>query len=99
MFGDPDVLLENPELVATSWLNFASSMWFFVTPQPPKPSMLQVIDGTWKPNEADSEANIKPGFGATTLIINGALECGTSPSNPSGHNSSGYSGTTILILG
>ena len=86
MFGDPDVLLENPELVATSWLNFASSMWFFVTPQPPKPSMLQVIDGTWKPNKADSEANIKPGFGATIMIINGALECGTSPSNTNGAN-------------
>ena len=28
-----------PELVADTWLNFASAFWFFVTPQPPKPSM------------------------------------------------------------
>ena len=44
IFGDPMILLENPELVADTWLNFASALWFFVTPQPPKPSMLQVID-------------------------------------------------------
>ena len=43
MYGDPMVLLRNPGLVATTWLNFAASMWFFVTPQPPKPSMLQEI--------------------------------------------------------
>ena len=43
MFGDARVLLERPELVADTWLNFASALWFFVTPQPPKPSMLQVL--------------------------------------------------------
>ena len=28
MFGTPMLLLEQPELVATTWLNFASAMWF-----------------------------------------------------------------------
>eukprot|EP00092_Neocalanus_flemingeri_P052354 GFUD01061190.1.p1 GENE.GFUD01061190.1~~GFUD01061190.1.p1 ORF type:complete len:361 (+),score=72.11 GFUD01061190.1:317-1399(+) len=84
MFGDPNILLESPELVATIWLNFASAMWFFVTPQPPKPSMLQVIDGSWKPNGADSAANLQSGFGATTMIINGDLECGENRTNPTG---------------
>ena len=42
MFGDPSILLKNPDLVADTWLNFASAFWFLVTPQPPKPSMLQV---------------------------------------------------------
>ena len=84
MFGDAEVLLEQPDLVATTWLNFASSMWFYVTPQPPKPSMLQVVEGSWQPNAADSAANLQPGFGATTMIINGALECGAGPSNPTG---------------
>ena len=46
MFGDARVLLERPELVA-DWLadrlNFASALWFFVTPQSTKPSMLQVL--------------------------------------------------------
>ena len=84
MYGDASILLENPGLVASTWLNFASSMWFYVTPQPPKPSMLQVVEGTWTPNAADTAANLEPGFGATTMIINGALECGGSPSNANG---------------
>ena len=76
MFGDAMILLEQPELVATTWLNFAASMWFFVTPQPPKPSMLQVLDGSWTPNAHDLSSNLVPGFGVTTMIINGGIECG-----------------------
>ena len=71
------VLLNEPELVATTWLNFAATMWFFVSPQPPKPSMLQVLDGSWVPNPQDTASNLVPGFGATTMIINGAIECGS----------------------
>merc|ERR1711953_204299 len=84
MFRDPQILLHQPELVATTWLNFASAIWFFVTPQPPKPSMLQIVDGLWKPNNADVSGNILAGFGATTMVINGALECGPSPANTNG---------------
>ena len=39
MYGDASILLKNPSRVVTTWLNFASAMWFYVTPQPPKPSM------------------------------------------------------------
>ena len=53
MFGDAGVLLDSPEMVADTWLNFASALWFFVTPQPPKPSMLEIITGEWTPNAAD----------------------------------------------
>ena len=80
MYGDASVLLENPDLVSDTWLNFASAFWFFVTPQPPKPSMLHLVDGTWKPNSADQAAGLVPGFGATIMAINGAYECG-SPGN------------------
>ena len=83
IFGDAEVLLRQPELVATTWLNFASAVWFFVTPQPPKPAMLEILTGAWRPTQADLSGNILPGFGATTLVINGALECGPSPANPS----------------
>lgn len=75
MFGDKNVLLENPALVADTWLNLASAVFFYVYPQPPKPSMLHVIDGTWQPNAADKAAGIELGFGATIQIINGAFEC------------------------
>ena len=51
-------------------------MWFFVTPQPPKPSMLQVLDGSWTPNNHDLSSNLVAGFGVTTMIINGGIECG-----------------------
>jgi len=75
MFGDGRILLDHPDFVADTWLNMASATWFYATPQPPKPSMLHVIDGTWVPNQEDRRNGIKPGFGATINIINGGLEC------------------------
>jgi len=82
MYGDPAVLLDNPDLVASTWLNFASGLWFFVTPQPPKPSMLDIVSGAWQPNKQEILGNILPGLGATTMVINGEKECGSNPSNP-----------------
>ncbi|GAD32599.1 putative endochitinase domain protein [Photobacterium leiognathi lrivu.4.1] len=76
IYGDVSVLLNNPEKVADTWLNIASAIFFYVYPQPPKPSMLSVIDGSWTPNQADIDAGITSGFGATIHIINGGLECG-----------------------
>jgi len=84
MFGDAKVLLKNPDMVSDTWLNFASALWFYITPQPPKPSMLAVVDQSWQPNANDLAANRKPGFGATIMIINGAQECGPSPPNANG---------------
>ena len=75
MFGEGRLLLDHPDFVADTWLNLASATWFYVTPQPPKPSMLHVIDGTWVPNTADRRNGINPGFGATINIINGGIEC------------------------
>lgn len=76
MYGDVRTLLNKPELVADTWLNLASAIFFFAYPQPPKPSMLQVIDGTWQPNERYKANGLVPGFGVTTQIINGGVECG-----------------------
>lgn len=78
MFGDVSVLLDSPELVADTWLNLASAVFFYVYPQPPKPSMLHVIDGTWQPNARDISNGLVSGFGVTTQIINGGVECGGS---------------------
>ncbi|WP_330926697.1 chitinase [Candidatus Sororendozoicomonas aggregata] len=84
IFGDVTVLLNHPEKVADTWLNLASAVFFFVTPQSPKPSMLHVVDGTWQPNAQDREKGRTPGFGVTTQIINGAEECkGTTESQES----------------
>lgn len=76
MYGDVRTLLDKPELVADTWLNLASAIFFFAYPQPPKPSMLQVIDGTWQPNDHDKANGLVHGFGVTTQIINGGVECG-----------------------
>ncbi|KAI9332964.1 hypothetical protein BDR26DRAFT_993293 [Obelidium mucronatum] len=74
--GDASVLLNNPELVADTWLNLASAIFFFIYPQPPKPSMLWVMDGSFEPNAADVAAGRGNDFAATIQIING--ECGGS---------------------
>ncbi|GAA0817416.1 chitinase [Colwellia sp. D2M02] len=74
--GDASVLLNNPGLVADSWLNMASAIWFFLTPQAPKPAMLHVIDRTWVPSQRETNAGIGYGFGTTINVINGGIECG-----------------------
>lgn len=78
MFGTVRTLLDKPELVADTWLNLASAAFFYMYPQPPKPSMMHVIDGTWQPNAQDLANGLVPGFGVTTQIINGGVECGGS---------------------
>lgn len=74
--GDATVLLNNPRLVADTWLNLASAIWFFMTPQAPKPAMLHVIDRTWVPSQREIDAGIGYGFGTTINVINGGIECG-----------------------
>ncbi|MBU2711963.1 chitinase [Zooshikella harenae] len=78
MFGSIRPLLDHPEKVADTWLNIASAVFFFMYPQPPKPSMYHVINGTWQPNQHDQDNGLVPGFGVTTHIINGGIECGGS---------------------
>ena len=90
MFGTVHKLLENPDLVASTWLNLASATWFYTYPQPPKPSMLHVIDGTWTPNKEDNQNKLEPGFGATIMIINGGIECGHGSEKPQAINRQEY---------
>jgi len=90
MFGTVRTLLDQPELVADTWLNLASAVFFFVYPQPPKPSMLHVIDGTWQANAHDVQNGLVPGFGVTTQIINGGVECGGPAENAQSQNRIDY---------
>ena len=70
-------LLNNPDLVATDpVISFKTAIWFWMTPQSPKPSCHNVITGRWSPSGADSAAGRVPGYGVLTNIINGGLECG-----------------------
>ncbi|CAL5049735.1 unnamed protein product [Urochloa decumbens] len=70
-------LLANPDLVATDpTVSFKTALWFWMTPQSPKPSSHDVITGQWTPCSADQAAGRLPGYGVITNIINGGLECG-----------------------
>ncbi|KAL6603339.1 hypothetical protein ACP70R_043700 [Stipagrostis hirtigluma subsp. patula] len=75
-------LLGNPDLVATdATVSFKTAIWFWMTPQSPKPSCHAVITGQWSPSGADQSAGRAPGYGVITNIINGGLECGHGADN------------------
>ena len=76
-FGTKDSLLQHPDWLAHDpVLSFASAIWFWMTPQFPKPSCHDIITGKWIPNANDIAKGRVPGFGATVNVINGGVECG-----------------------
>ncbi|MHB9141110.1 MAG: chitinase [Paludibacter sp.] len=76
-FGSKDSLMQHPELLELDpILSFASAIWFWMTPQFPKPSCHDIMAGNWKPNDKDIQKGREPGFGATVNVINGGVECG-----------------------
>ncbi|MBA0766511.1 hypothetical protein Gotri_015545 [Gossypium trilobum] len=78
--GQKEELLQHPEVLKTNvTLSFMSAFWFWMTAQPPKPSCHSVITGEWIPSANDVSAGRLPGYGVTTNIINGGLECGHGP--------------------
>lgn len=69
-------LLANPDLVTSNGvIAFQTALWFWMTPQPPKPSCHAVMTGGWQPSAHDLSMGRIPGFGMTINIINGGLEC------------------------
>lgn len=77
-------LYQHPELVSSPEANqenrasllWGSALWFWMTPQSPKPSAHAVMTNEWVPSVSDIKYNRKPGFGSVINIINGGLECG-----------------------
>jgi len=66
-----------PEQVAAdAAVSFKTAVWFWMTPQSPKPSCHDVITGQWSPSAGDRAAGRLPGYGVLTNIINDGLECG-----------------------
>ena len=72
LFGDSSKLLNDPDLIERDGkLGFMTGIWFWMTPQPPKPSCHQVITGTWQPKSPDApNAAYNGNFGLTIIIIN-----------------------------
>lgn len=70
-------LLNNPDAVGKdAIISFKTALWFWMTPQSPKPSSHDVITGRWSPSSVDTAAGRVPGYGVITNIINGRIECG-----------------------
>ncbi|MEG2429018.1 MAG: chitinase, partial [Oscillospiraceae bacterium] len=71
LFGDSSVLLKNPEKVSEDGvLGLMTGIWFWMTPQPPKPSCHQVITGDWAPKAGAPNEKYNKNFGLTIIIIN-----------------------------
>ena len=82
-YGSKDTLLQHPELLSRDpILSFASALWFWMTPQFPKPSCHDIIIGKWIPTSDDIQKGRLPGFGATVNVINGGVECGNGADIP-----------------
>ncbi|WP_431004183.1 glycoside hydrolase family 19 protein [Tenacibaculum sp. TC6] len=91
IFGDKQVLLDNPErVIQDAALAFQTAIWFWMTPQYPKPSAHNVMTNKWVPNDLDVTKNRVPGLGMTVNIINGGVECGQGTEKPQVVDRIGY---------
>lgn len=71
ILGDSSILLNNPELLTSDGvMGLMTGIWFWMTPQPPKPSCHEVITGIWEANPASPNAQYNGNFGLTIVIIN-----------------------------
>lgn len=69
-------LLNEPEKVShDGFTAMSAGLWFYMTPQEPKPSMHDVMTGYFIPNATDLSNNMTASFALTTNILNGGLEC------------------------
>ncbi|RVT98038.1 hypothetical protein EOD41_18295 [Mucilaginibacter limnophilus] len=100
IFGNKDVLLNKPELIEqNAVIAFKTAIYFWMTPQSPKPSAHDAITGDWQPTADDKAKGRVPGFGNTINIINGALECGKGDDNPNMLDRIGFYRHFLAMLG
>jgi len=78
IFGDSRLLSEPDMVVNDGVIGWKTAIWFWMNPQPYRPSSHQVISGNWTPPQTALTAGWtgNPGFGYTIMIINGGLEGG-----------------------
>lgn len=99
LYGDKNVLLKNPgNVTKDAALAFQTAIWFWMTPQSPKPSCHAVMTGKWQPTQQDLNAGRKSGFGMTINIINGGLEC-NQPNNDKTKDRIGFYQRYLTVLG
>ncbi|GAB4813821.1 hypothetical protein N2152v2_000867 [Parachlorella kessleri] len=92
-------LLAKPELVSSnSVLSFKTALWFWMTARSPIPSCHSVMAGLYKLTADDIAKGRKLGYGLTTNIINGKIECGI-PTPPAVADRAEYFKRYAKILG
>ena len=100
IFGDKNVLLNNPDLVQNDpVVAFKTAIYFWMTPQSPKPSAHDVMTGKWHPSAADKAAGRTPGFGMTIDIVNGQIECNKGDNMPNMNDRIGFYQHFLKLLG
>jgi basic endochitinase B len=100
IFGDKKVLLNNPDLVQTDpVVAFKTAIYFWMTPQTNKPSAHDVMISKWQPSAADRAKGRIPGFGMTTNIINGEVECNKGDNTQSMNDRIGFYKHFLKLLG
>jgi len=100
IFGDKNILLSNPDLVQNDpVVAFKTAIYFWMTPQSPKPSAHDVMTGKWQPSAADKAAGRTPGFGMTIDIVNGQIECNKGDNMPNMNDRIGFYQHFLKLLG
>uniref|UniRef100_A0A0N4ZQW2 Glyco_hydro_19_cat domain-containing protein n=1 Tax=Parastrongyloides trichosuri TaxID=131310 RepID=A0A0N4ZQW2_PARTI len=67
LLNDPNLLMKKMDPP----LGMLASLWFYMTPQPPKPSMHSIITGKWLSSIKNRKIGYKDSvFGPTSLVIN-----------------------------
>lgn len=100
IFGDKNVLLNNPDLIENDpVVAFKTAIYFWMTPQMPKPSAHDVMIGKWHPSADDKAAGRVPGFGMTINIINGQIECNQGDNTPGMTDRIGYYQHFLKLMG
>ena len=70
IFYGQNELLDNPDrLENEKFLAMVSALWYYMTPQYPKPSAHEVITGLFEPNGIDQGNNVGNDFGTTIDIM------------------------------
>eukprot|EP01055_Gregarina_sp_Pseudo9_P005214 Gregarina_sp_Pseudo_9__5213@NODE_577_length_2556_cov_206_835518_g546_i0_p1_GENE_NODE_577_length_2556_cov_206_835518_g546_i0NODE_577_length_2556_cov_206_835518_g546_i0_p1_ORF_typecomplete_len715_score196_47Glyco_hydro_19/PF00182_19/6_3e10CBM_5_12_2/PF14600_6/0_14CBM_5_12_2/PF14600_6/1_1e04CBM_5_12_2/PF14600_6/7_7e03_NODE_577_length_2556_cov_206_835518_g546_i0812225 len=83
LFGNERVILDEPYVLAESWLNMASSFWTALVFDGATPPLMATMDGSWTPDAEDERLNLAPGFGVSIRVLNGVEECGFGEEHPS----------------
>jgi len=81
IFGDKNVLLQNPERVSEEGeLGIMSAIWFWMTPQAPKASCHDIMLNYFVPDATGSFSVYYNCFGLTIVVVNGKYEADKYPS-------------------